>query len=36
VTLPRAPIWMLSLVVAPKAIRKNSSAPTQNTGLRSW
>ncbi len=32
-TLPRLPIWIVSIVVAPNASRKNSRKPTQKTGL---
>ena len=35
-TLPPLPIWICSIVVAPKVNRKNRMATTQNTGLRNW
>jgi hypothetical protein len=35
-TLPRLPIWIWSIVVAPKVSRKNIRPPTQNTGLLIW
>ncbi len=35
-TFPRLPIWIVSIVVAPNASRKNRMKPTQNAGLFHW